>query len=272
MKKFLSILLSCAFLAALAICLTGCKGRVTERQLKNMVEKALEEKYSEEFECSAVLNKSQNGSYPCVCYPKNNSELKFEAAIYSDGHLFWDHYPMSIVARELSQAFDAALGDDLGEHFTYAYSNAGVYDAETAGKISDNEFTLDYFLRHNNEVYHYDNLMQVNYRIIVDVSTADNSCEDEWDTILNALDSVHKLGLESDIDLYFRLWIYFVPTDVYTQCLGYFESNAQIRSGLETIAEGFPSEHKRIIHFDVGTKTWDPLTKEQYVELRKAVD
>ncbi|MDE6733377.1 MAG: hypothetical protein K2J77_10930 [Oscillospiraceae bacterium] len=272
MKKFLSILLSCAFLAALAICLTGCKGRVTERQLKNMVEKALEEKYSEEFECSAVLFHDQNGSYKCLCYPENNPLLKFEAAIYSDGHLFWDHYPTSIVASELSKTLDAALGDDLGKHFIYAYSNTGVHDTETARKIAGDEFTLDYFLRHGNEVYNHNNLMQVNYFIIVDVSTADNVYEDEWDNILNALDSVHRLGLESDIDLYFRLWIYFVPADVYTRCLGYFERNAVVRSGLDQIAEGFPREYHRIIHFDVGTKTWVTLTKEEYVELRKTVD
>lgn len=272
MKKFLSILLSSAFLFTLAICLTGCEGRVTEKQLKSMTEKALEEKYGEKFKCSAVLFHDQNGSYNCLCCPENNSKLKFEAAIYSDGHLFWDHYPTSIAASELSKALDAALDDDLGEHFIYAYSNAGVYDTETARKIADDEFTLDYFLRHNNEVYNHDNTKQVNYRIIVDVSTADNAYEGEWDAIQDALDSVHKLGLESDIDLYFRLWIYFVPADVYAKCLGYFETNAQVRSGLDTIAEGFPSEYHRIIHFDVGTKTWDPITKEQYVELRKAVD
>lgn len=272
MKKFLSVLLLCVFLSTLAVGLTGCEGMVTEGQMKTMVEKALKEKYSEEFECSAVLNKSQNGSYTCVCYPENNSELKFEAAIYDDGHLFWDHYPTSIAASELSKALDAALDDDLGQHFTYAYTSSGVHDTETAQKIADNEFTLDFFLRHGNEVYDYENTTQVNYNIIVDVSTADNSYEDEWDTILNALDSVHKLGLESDIDLYFRLWIYFVPTDVYTRCLGYFERNAEIRSGLKQIAEGFPSEYNRIIHFDVGSKTWDPITKEQYVEQRKEIN
>lgn len=271
MKRFLSLLLAGAILVIFTMNLTGCD-IVTERQMRYMAEKALEEKYNEEFECSAVLNKSQNGSYTCVCYPKNNSELKFEAAIYDDGYLFWDHYPTSIAAIELSKVLDTALGNGLGDHFTYAYSNTGVHDIEIAQKISDNEFTLDYFLRHGNEVYHHNNTTQVNYTIIVDVSTADNSYEDEWDTILNALDSVHKLGLESDIDLYFRLWIYFVPTDVYTQCLGYFESNAQIRSGLETIAEGFPPEHKRIIHFDVGVKTWDPITKEQYVEQRREIN
>lgn len=56
MKKFLSILLSGAFLAALAICLTGCEGMVTERQMKTMVEKALKEKYGEEFECIQVFD------------------------------------------------------------------------------------------------------------------------------------------------------------------------------------------------------------------------
>lgn len=273
MKKIFSILLSGAFLLTLAICLTGCKGIVTEGQMKSMVEKTLEEKYKEEFKCISILpNKNFSGSYTGVCYPMNDKELMFEAGIYTDGSPDGDYYPTSIAARELSKMFDEALCNGLGKHFTYAYTSLGVHDNETAQKIINDKFTLDYFLKHNNEVYNRNNLMQVNFNIIVDASNASNSYEEEWDAILNALDSVHEIGLASGIDLYFRLWIYFVPTNVYTQCLGYFERNAEVRSGLDEIAEGFPSKYNRIIHFDVGSETWTPLTKEEYIELRKEID
>ena len=273
MKKFLSILLAGAMLGVLSMVLTGCKGVVTKNKLKSMIEDGLKEKYNEEFECIDILpNQNVSGSYTGVCYPTNDKELMFEASVYTDGFSDGDYYPTSIAARELSKIFDTELGNGLGKHFTYAYTSLGIHDTETAQKIADNEFTLNYYLIHSNEVYNYNHLMQINYTIIVDTSSESNSYEEEWDAILNSLDSVHEIGLDGDMDLYFRLWIYFVPADVYQQCLEYFERNAEVRSSLNDIAEGFPPEHNRIIHFDVGTKTWNPMTKEEYIKLRGEVD
>lgn len=238
--------------------------------MKSMIEKALKEKYKEEFECIRILpNQNFSGSYTGVCYPVNDRELMFESRMYADGRYDLDYYPTSIVARELSKLFDDALGNIWEEHFTYAYTNRGIHDNETTQKIINNEFTLNYYLKHSNEVNN--NSMQVNYRICIDTSNINVSYSEEWDSILNALNSVHEIGLDGDMDLYFRLWIYFVPTDVYTQCLEYFERNAQVRS-LEEIVEGYPPEYNRIIHFDVGSKTWNPLTKVEYIELRKEIN
>ncbi len=146
MRKFLLALLLCAFLLALTTSLTGCKGMVTEGKMKSMIEKALEEKYNEEFECIRILpNQNPSGSYDCVCCPINNKELKFEARMHTNGQYDGDHYPTSIAARELSILFDDTLGDIWGEHFTYAYSSLGIDDDETTQKISSGGFTLEFF-------------------------------------------------------------------------------------------------------------------------------
>ena len=273
MKKFLSILLAGAFLLALTMSLTGCKGVVTKNKLKSMIEDGLKEKYNEEFECIDILpNQNVSGSYTGVCYPTNDKELMFEASVYTDGFSDGDYYPASIAARELSRTFDYALGDIWSNHFTYAYSSRGIHDDETAQKIINNEFTLDYFIQRSGNETENEKSMQVTYKIFVDTTNSSVSYGDEWDAILKALDYVHEVGLASNTDLYFRLWICFVPTDIYNKCIKYFEKNATVRSNLEDIVTESNAKNQRIINFDVGSQVWTPLTKEEYIKLREEVD
>lgn len=275
MKKILSILLSCAFLATLAICLTGCKGMVTEKQLKSMTEKALKEKYGEEFECIQVFGHNQSGSANAICYPVNDKTLMFDATIYSDGTLGYDCYPNSIAARYLSKAFDDALGDVWERHFTYCYRRSGIIDdEETARKIIDGDFTLEYYFNHVNETYTSDNLILAYYTICVDSSKTNASYDEEWDAISNALNSVHELGLSHGAELYFTMNVYFVPSDLYDDCMKYFNDNAEVRSNFKEMIEGYPKrEHHRQIVFNInGTKNSFSPTKEEYVELRKEIN
>ncbi len=274
MKKFFSILLSSAFLFTLAICLTGCKGRVTERQLKNMVEKALEEKYSEEFECSAILNQNPNGSYNCVCYPVSNEKLKFEARIYTDGRFGGDYYPKSIASAELSEAFDNALGNSIGKHLTYAYTAGGPDDDETAQRIASREFSLEFFLKRYQDCYNMEgSKYSIYYTVCVDTSDLVGSFDDEWEAISKALNEVHELGLKYGSDFTFWIDLYFTPPEIYKKCENYLSHNAQLRSGFEANIVGFPQEYNRLIEFAVVySKNRFSPTKEEYVELRKEID
>ena len=274
MRKFLSILLLCTFLLALTTSLTGCKGITTEGQLKSMVEKALEEKYKEEFKCTAVLSRNINESYNCVCYPVNNEKLKFEARIYTDGVLGGDYYPKSIASAELSEAFDNALGDALGRHLTYAYTAGGLDDDETARKIANGEFSLEFYLSHFREVYESKgNSYDMYSTICVDTSDLFVSYEEEWEAIVNALNKVHELGLKYGSDISFSINLYFTPPEIYKECEEYLSRNAEIRSGFKEKIEGFPQKYNRRIHFgaDISENRISP-TKEEYVELRKEVD
>ena len=247
---------------------------VTERQLKSMVEKALEEKYKEEFKCTAVLNRNINESYNCVCYPVNNEKLKFEARIYTDGLLGGDYYPKSIASAELSKEFDNALGDALGKHLTYAYT-AGSIDDETARKIADGEFSLEFYLSHHRKVFESNGNSYYMYSTIcVDTSNLSGSYEEEWEAISNALNQVHELGLKYGSDLYFSINLYFTPSKIYKECENYLSQYAEIRSDFKEKIEGYPQQkYNRQIHIgaDFSENIISP-TKKEYVELRKEID
>ena len=274
MRKFLSMLLLCTFLLALTASLTGCKGIVTEGKMKSMVEKALEEKYKEEFKCTAVLSRNINESYNCVCYPVNNEKLKFEARIYTDGVLGGDYYPKSIASAELSEAFDNALGDALGRHLTYAYTAGSIDDDETARKIADGEFSLEFYLSHNREIFESNGNSYYMYSTIcVDTSDLSGSYEEEWEAISNALNQVHELGLKYGSDLHFWINLYFTPPKIYKECEEYLSRNAEIRSGFEAKIQGYPQKYNRLIEFTVyDSKNIFSPTKEEYIELRKEID
>lgn len=275
MKKNILRLIAGAVSAALAMmCLTGCEGVVTERQLKSMTEKALEEKYGEEFKCIAVLDRNPNDSYNCVCYPVKNEKLKFEARIYKEGKLGGDYYPKSIASAELSEAFDIALGNVLGRHFTYAYTSLGPDDNETTEKIANKDFSLEFYLSHYREVYESKgNSYDMYFTICIDTSDLFISYEEEWNAITNAFAKVHELGLKYGSNIGFSLNIYFTPPEIYKECEGYLSRNAELRSGFKAMIEGYPQEYNRRVHFgaDILKNRISP-TKEEYVELRKEID
>ena len=275
MRKFLSVLLLCTLLLALTTSLTGCKGIVTEGKMKSMVEKALEEKYKEEFKCTAVLSRNINESYNCVCYPVNNEKLKFEARIYTDGVLGGDYYPKSIASAELSEAFDNALGDALGRHLTYAYTAGSIDDDETARIIRNGDFSLEYFLKHWREVFSdQGNLYRVHYTVCVDTSDLSGSFEGEWEAISNALNEVHELGLKYGSDLSFWISLYFTPPKIYKECENYLSRNAEIRSSFEDKILGrYHTEYNRLIEFFVvyPENSFSP-NKEEYIKLRKDIE
>ena len=275
MRKFLSVLLLCTFLLALTTSLTGCKGVTTESKLKSMLENALREKYNEEFKCIQIYGHNQSNSTNGTCYPINDRTLMFDAAINYDGTLNYDCYPNSIAGKLLSNAFDNAIGDIWEHHFTYCYRRSGLIDdEETARKIADGNFTLEYYLKHINETYTADKSTLAYYTICVDSSKINASYDEEWDSIFDALNSVYEIGLSYGADLYFTMNIYFVPPELYDDCMNYFNDNAEVRSNLKEIIEGYPEkEHHRCIVFNVNKdKNEFSPSKEEYVELRKEVD
>lgn len=275
MKRFLSLLLAGTLLVTLAICLTGCEGMVTERQMKTMVEQGLEEKYKEKFKCISVLDQNPNGSYNCVCYPTNNEKLKFEARVYTDGKMGVDYYPTSIASAELSDVFDNALGNALGKHFTYAYTAGGPDDDEITQKIADGEFSLEFYLKHHMEVYDDEgNSYYMYFTVCVDTSDLSVSYEEEWEAISNAFNEVYELGLKYCSDIYFSMNLYFTPPDVYKECEKYLSQNAEIRTGFKNKILGkYQTEFNRLIHFAViASENQFSPTKEEYINLRKEID
>lgn len=276
MKKFLSILLSCAFLVTLAICLTGCKGIVTERQMKNKVEKALQEKYKEEFVCARIIpGRNLSGSYTTECYPVKNSDLLFDAQFHPDNmEMGVDYYPNAIAALEFAQMFDSNIGETLGTHFISCYHSSGTYDDDTTQAIIDGKFTLELYMSKRYSYNFQDSIghkLREGFLICIDSSTLNASYDEEWDAIMNTLESIRQRGLDNSTDLCFRIWLFFVPENEYNIGLKYSESNIVSISYLEDLAVGEEYKFSRVIHFDVGLDT-NPITKDEYVKLRKEVD
>ncbi|MBD5112647.1 MAG: hypothetical protein HDT42_09000 [Ruminococcaceae bacterium] len=276
MKKFLSALLLCTFLLALTTSLTGCKGVTTESKLKSMVEKALEEKYKEEFVCTRIIpGRNPGGSYTTECYPVKNSDLLFDAQFHPDNmKMGVDYYPNAIAALEFSQMFDSYIGDMLGTHFISCYHSLGTYDDDTTQAIIDGKFTLELYMSKRYSYNYPDGInhkLEEGFLICIDSSTLNASYDDEWDAIMNALECIRQRGLNNNTDLCFRIWLFFVPHDTYNTGLKYSKSNIVGISYLEDLAAGGEYKFNRIIHFDVGLDI-DPITEDEYVKLRKEVD
>ena len=275
MKKFLSILLAGALLGVLSMVLTGCNV-VTDRKMKSNVEKALKEKYKEEFVCTRVIpGENINGSYSTVCYPAKDRALMFEAQILPKNmKLSFEFYPNALAAREFAQMFDNGVGDVLGTHFINNYQSLGIYDDNTTKAIVDGTFTLETYMTTR---YNYNfgddksHKLEEGFGICIDTSTLNASYDEEWDTIMNALDNIRQRGINNGTDLCFRLWLFFVPHDVYEVGLEYSKSKIVNLSYLKDLAAGDDYKFNRIIHFDVGLDV-DPITKEEYIKLREEVD
>lgn len=194
--------------------------------------------------------------------------------MFTDGRLRSDHYPTSIASAELSEAFDDALGNTIGKHLTYAYTNLGPDDDEIARIIANGEFSLEYFLKHSREVFPDEgNVYRVHYTMCVDTSDSVGSFDDEWEAISNALNEVHELGLKCGSELTFWISLYFTPPDIYKKCENYISNNAELRSGFKANIVGFPQEYNRLIDFSVvyHNNKFSP-SKEEYIELRKEID
>lgn len=278
MKKFLSRLIAGVVLAALAVCLTGCKGIVTERRLKSELEDALQEKYKEEFVCASIQpGKNVDGSYSGECYPVKDSELMFEARILTkDMTSRIDHYPTSIAAKEFAQMFDDKIGDTLGTHFTSCYESLGIYDEEEIQAVIDGTYSLEQYMTKryssNNYLDGVDHKLEKCFLILIDSSTLIDPLYDvEWDAINAALENIRKRGIDNGTDLCFRVWLYFVPHDTYVKGMEYKKTHLIGSTYLKGLAAGEERKFNRIIHFDVGLDI-DPITKDEYLELRKNVD
>ena len=268
MKKLNKILLIGGMVMASLISFSGCN-KNNDEELESIIEEALETKYAEEFECINFWGIGKN-YYNGVCYPKDEPDLLFETLFYSDGRIAADYYSTALVAKKLSNEFDNSLGEYLGEHFTYCYNNGGLHDERTAAYIINGDFTLEYYFERINEVYSGNNhKFELYYDICVETSELNPNYEEEWNAIIKAIEHVREIGAQNGTELSFRINLYFVPADMYEECMKYFKNNAQIRSDFENMIEGYPEKkYNRVIKFDIKNSV-PTITKNEYVELRK---
>ena len=101
--------------------LSGCSGNwkdyfYTEESLKREAQRALEEKYDEEFVIHDVWTVTQS-AFSAMCSPKKDMDIVFEVELYKDGSgMYKDEYVQGVVSKKMSERLYDKLklvfGDD----------------------------------------------------------------------------------------------------------------------------------------------------------------
>lgn len=264
MKRILTFLLIGGMVVTSVISFSGCNGN-SDKELKSVVEEALETKYAEEFECINFWSVGKD--YYCgVCYPKDEPDLLFETLFYSDGDINADDYASSIISKMFIKEFDSQIKDIFNEHYTYCYNYGDLHDSKTAQIISNGNFTLDYYFPEMSKKYD-NNELKLFFRICIPNSdNTDISYEEEYDIILNAFNTIHEIGEKYDVNLLFRLNMYFLSNQNYDDCKEYFENNATIKSDFDKIT----NEDNSLIKFDYENSVCT-ISKEEYCDKREGI-
>ena len=92
----------------------------TEESLKREAEKALEEKYNEEFVTLNVWIKNQTTFY-AVCSPEKDRNILFQAQVYKDGRgIYEDMYVQGAVDKQIQEKLQMDLQPFFGKCFVQA--------------------------------------------------------------------------------------------------------------------------------------------------------
>ena len=259
--------------------LTGC-GIQTKRNLKKVLETALQERYNEEFVC---LNVWANGgpSYFGVCYPKNNRDLLFETLFIDDGEIARDEYASSLASKELEELLYNQLSDLFQECYIKCYNYGVAEDTVTVEKIQSGEFDLYYFIKTIMESQSDCNF-NVSFRICINKDAGINATyEEEYKRLNQAMNYIAQIGNEYKVQYKLICFLYFLPSDVYKDGIEYFNDHARASSAFEYIILGEHRNLKREIRMDYdenikpfSRREYEPMliTQKDYAEMRKSLE
>lgn len=258
--------------------LTGC-GFQTKRNLKKVLEKALQERYNEEFVC---LNVWANGgpSYFGVCYPKSNRDLLFETLFIDDGEIAYDKYPSTIASKEMSEMLFNQLSEVYQECYINCYNFGVANDIKDVEKVNSGEFNLDYFFETMHE--QSDSDLPISFKICINKKAGINATyEEEYERLNKSVQEIMKRGEIYGVKLDLTIWLYFLPSDVYKDGIEYFENHSRASSAFEYIILGEHRNLKRQIRMDYVANNQpfcrekrEPniITQADYAEMRKSLE
>lgn len=224
-KTPMIVIAICAFVliaAALTVLiLTGRIGGERRDPDKERFEKALSERYGEEFVClewqgSGVFEKPIRLSG--ICAPVRDTTLRFRADIEIDSETrLSDDYPLAFANRQLS--------DELTERFGKIWNEFSVESgfvifeehdsAEFAAKIRDGTFDWRYYLEQSIVGSNFDFGFNADCTVLVNGSAATLSHEEEWNALHGLLEDYN--AELSKLDRYpgLSISIYFAPSELY---------------------------------------------------------
>ena len=257
--------------------MTTLSGCTTETSVKNMIEEALEKRYGEEFVCHDTWYDNDGAyyttSYYGLCSPKDSPDILFEVLIDDEGNLWQDEYPSSIASNFLCTEIDNIMGTRIEHHYTYCRNYYEPNGETVAKRIKNGNFTLEYFMKDYINTFK-SNKLSLYYSICVDITqAADISYGNEYDVIIDTIKHIYGIGQQFGMDLQISVKFFFVPTDIYQNCVNYFQENANINSNFyDLIEKNAPyGEPKCMIKFLLKDNE-ELITQEEYIKLRKEID
>jgi hypothetical protein len=265
MKKFISIFLIFIFILNLGGC--SVLKSYSEEDLEQILEKALEEKYDEDF---TVLNTRKSGaSLYGNAYPNENPELLFISSFRTDGTIVYDEYFGAFVNEILKNMFTPYI-QDISEEYFLTYTSS--FNTETDKQI---ELIKDRNVKFEDIFEIYDGYFEewgeepeispMCY-LCINTSKETKDFEEEWTILENAYKQMEKEKLTVIIELV------FVPEDMYKWAVDYLKTYSITYSDFTNTIEGYPTKkHHREFTLRLNPKR-NPSTKEQYIEFRKGVD
>ena len=271
LKKIAILIITCLFAMT---ALSGCS-IIAEQNEKSLIEDALQKRYGEDFVCMRTWNNAAGGYYDDsfygLCHPKDDESLLFEILLNDDGSIRGDDYGSTIISRRFADIFDEQIGTKLGKHYTYCYNYGDLNDDVTGQMIANDEFTFEYYFNAISKTYTADNVLGLYFTICIDVSEQPSiTYEEEYDLIVSALEYIFAIGITYNMNLKVYLDLYFVPNDIYDECLDYFGNNAR-RYAFDNIVEGFPKQYNRKIEIIFENNALN-ITKADYINLRKELN
>ena len=90
----------------------------SDKHLEKIAKKALYEKYNEEFEVKKIYQQVRTDFF-AVCSPVKDDTVVFEARLYKNGELIYDHY--------LDETIEDEIRDKVGKCFANLWNDYYVY-------------------------------------------------------------------------------------------------------------------------------------------------
>lgn len=265
-KRLLLILMS----AVMMIGESGCSMFVSESQLKQTLENALQEKYDEEFVCLDVwLN--GGSSYWGVCAPEKNHDIRFEALFYDDGGILEEGYYAACVAEKIEENVQEELEYVFNDFYLHSCMTVPLYSCENddiyAENIRNESFDIDEYVSYVKEKR--EDRTSITLIMLVNSEKSNKlSFEEEYEKLSDIMLNIEKIGIGT------ITYLKFIPEKEYLDCIEYLETRDSVNSTFKDMVRDYPVKISDVdlnISFEGEDATYVLVTKEEYIKQRKEV-
>ena len=245
-KKILSAITALTLILSMH---SGC-GMFTN--YKAIAEKALEDKYGEEFICYSTWDEGGD-DYFAKLAPTSDESMKFMAAITTKNKsCYYDKYIEAIVGKQVADIVYQEMDDIWSEYYVRVAINGQGLDINKTNNLSVESY------------YTYFEYSEADRPHIEIVINDDQNCEIDYELEYEKLLKIAYQLPTQDVSYY----LYFVCNDKYSEYQKWFYDNYAIYSN------GFQNrtDYNQEIIFSTELSNYSSsLASEDYIKLRKDV-